>query len=87
MGSFGSSAPGHRGLIYLKGLGDGAIPSVDLLGREIKVWGKILEQLADKPDDEWLMIEASQIKVHPPAAGGVKGNRKMSRTKGGSTPN
>ena len=46
---------------------------------------KILEQLADKPDDEWLMIEASQIKVHPPAVGAVKGNLKMSRTKGGST--
>ena len=48
---------------------------------------KILEQLADKPDDEWLMIEASQIKVHPPAVGAVKGNLKMSRTKGGSTAN
>ncbi|MDP6598739.1 MAG: hypothetical protein QGI86_23125 [Candidatus Poribacteria bacterium] len=48
---------------------------------------KILERLADKPDDEWLMINASQIKVHPPVAGAVKGNQKMSRTKGGSTAN
>jgi hypothetical protein len=37
MGSFGSSAPGHLSLIYLKGMGDGAIPTVDLLGGEIYV--------------------------------------------------
>jgi len=40
MGSFGSSGPGHRGAICLKGMGDGAIPTVDLLGGEIKVSGK-----------------------------------------------
>ena len=51
------------------------------------VWEKILEKLADKPDYEWLMIDASHIKVHPHAAGAVKGNQKMSRTKGGSTQN
>jgi hypothetical protein len=39
MGSFASSAPGHRGLIYLKDMGDGAIVSVDLLAAEIKVSG------------------------------------------------
>ena len=51
------------------------------------VWEKILEQLADKPDYEGLMIDASYIKVHPHAAGAVTGKQKMSRTKGGSTPN
>jgi len=33
------------------------------------------------------MIEANQIKVDPHAAAAVKGNRKMSRTKGSSTQN
>jgi len=33
------------------------------------------------------MIETSQIKVDPHAAAAVKGNQKMSRTKGGSTQN
>ena len=51
------------------------------------VWEKILEQLADKPNYEWLMIDASYIKAHPHAAGAVTGKQKMSRTKGGSTPN
>jgi len=32
MASFASSAQGHCGLIYLKGLGDGATAGVDLLG-------------------------------------------------------
>jgi len=40
MGSFASSAQGHRGLIYLKGMAVGGIAGVDLLGGEIKVWGK-----------------------------------------------
>jgi len=40
MASFASSAQGHCGLIYLKGLGDGATAGVDLLGGKIKVWGK-----------------------------------------------
>jgi len=40
MGSCGYSGQGRRGVIYLKGMGDGAIPTVDLLGGEIKVYGK-----------------------------------------------
>ena len=39
-GLFWTFSTGHRGLIYLKGMGDGAIASVDLLGGEIKVSGK-----------------------------------------------
>ena len=46
-----------------------------------------MKPLADKPDDEWLMIEAGHLKVQSPVAAGEKGNRKMSRTKGGSTLN
>ena len=50
------------------------------------VWEKLLEILIDEPDYEWLMIDASHIKVHPQAAGAKGGNQDMSRTKGGSTP-
>ena len=38
------------------------------------VWERILEKLIDDPDYEWLMIDASHIKVHPDAAGAVGGN-------------
>ena len=49
-------------------------------------WEKILEQVIEEPDFEWLMIDASHCKVHPHAAGAVGGNQDMERTKGGSTP-
>jgi len=49
-------------------------------------WEKLFELLIDDPDYEWLMIDASHIKVHPHAAGAVGGNQDMGRTKGGSTP-
>jgi transposase len=35
---------------------------------------------------EWLMIDATHVKVHPHAAGAVGGNQDMERTKGGSIP-
>jgi len=54
--------------------------------RDKGVWEKILETLIDEPDLEWLMIDASHIKVHPHAAGAVGGNQDMGKTKGGSTP-
>ena len=50
------------------------------------VWEKLLELLIDEPDFEWLMIDASHIKVHPHAAGAKGGNQDMERTKGGSIP-
>jgi len=50
------------------------------------LWENILEKLIDDPDYEWLMIDASHIKVHPHAAGAVGGNQDMGRTKGVSTP-
>ncbi|NQY81558.1 MAG: transposase [Alphaproteobacteria bacterium] len=49
------------------------------------VWERLLEILIDKPDDKWLMIDASHRKVH--ASGARGGNQEMSRTKGGSTQN
>ena len=55
--------------------------------RDRGVWEKLLELMIKEPDYEWLMIDASHIKVHPHAAGAVGGNQDMSRTKGGSTQN
>ena len=53
--------------------------------RDKGIWNALLEQLVDEPDYEWLMIDASHIKVHPHAAGAKGGNQAMNRTKGGST--
>ena len=55
--------------------------------RDKGLWEQLLELLIDDPDYEWLMIDASHIKVHPHAAGAKGGNQKMGRTKGGSTRN
>ena len=33
--------------------------------RDRGVWERLLEQLIDQPDMEWLMIDASHCKVHP----------------------
>ena len=54
--------------------------------RDKRIWERILEALIDEPDFEWLMIDASHIKVHPHATGAVGGNQDMERTKGGSIP-
>ena len=54
--------------------------------RDKGTWEKLLERLLDEPDYEWLMIDASHIKVHPHAAGARGDNQAMSLTKGGSTP-
>jgi transposase len=47
-------------------------------------WEELLELLIDEPDYEWLMIDASHIKVHSHAAGAKGGNQAMGKTKGGS---
>lgn len=46
-------------------------------------WESLLESVMHEPDFEWLMIDASHIKVHPHAAGARGGNQDMGRTKGG----
>ena len=48
-------------------------------------WEKLLEQLIQEPDMEWLMIDASHIKAHPHAAGAIGGNEEIGLTKGGET--
>jgi len=51
-----------------------------------RIWDYILAELIDEPDYEWLMIDASHVKVHPHATGAIDGNQDMERTKGGLTP-
>jgi transposase len=53
--------------------------------RDKGIWESPLERLITEPDFEWLMIDASRVKVHPHATGARGGNQDMSVTKGGST--
>ena len=50
------------------------------------MWEKLLEKLITDPDYEWLMIDASHIKVHQHGTGAKGGNQDVGRTKGGSIP-
>ena len=52
--------------------------------RDKGVWEKLLNEIIEEPDYEWLMIDASHVKVHPHASGSKTGNQDMDRTKGGS---
>ena len=54
--------------------------------RDKGLWEKLLEKLSVDPDFEWLMIDASHIKVHPDGTGARGGNQDMGYTKGGLTP-
>ena len=54
--------------------------------RDKGVWERLLEILVKDPDYEWLMIDASFVKVHPHGTGARGGNQDMGKTKGGSTP-
>ena len=54
--------------------------------RDKGVWENLLKLLVNEPDFEWLMIDASFIKVHHDGTGAVGGNQDMAVTKGGSTP-
>jgi transposase len=49
-------------------------------------WKKILDILIEEPECQFLMIDATHIKVHPDACGAIGGNQDMGRTKGGSIP-
>jgi transposase len=49
-------------------------------------WEALLDKLMDEPDYEWLMMDASHVKIHPHAAGAVGGNEAIGLTKGGATP-
>ena len=54
--------------------------------RDKGVWEKLLEKLITDPDYEWLMIDASHIKVHQHGTGAKGGNQDVGRTNGGSIP-
>ena len=54
--------------------------------RDKGVWEGLLEILVNDPDYEWIMIDATHVKVHPHAAGPVGGNQDMTRSKGGLIP-
>jgi len=51
--------------------------------RDRKVWEKLLVALSGEPDMEWLMIDASHIKVHPHAAGAKGGIKRWQKPKAG----
>ena len=51
--------------------------------RDLGVWARLLDSVIDDPDFEWLMIDASYIKVHPHGTGARGGNQAIGRTKGG----
>lgn len=51
--------------------------------RDKGIWAKLFKMFVQDPDFEWLMIDASYIKVHPDATGARGGNQDMGRTKGG----
>ena len=54
--------------------------------RDRGIWEGLLSRFIENPDMEWLMIDASHIKVHLHATGAVGGNQDMGNTKGGSIP-
>ena len=47
--------------------------------RDKGIWEALLEKLVNEPDYEWLMIDASHLKVHPHVAGARGGNQEMGR--------
>ena len=46
-------------------------------------WAQLLVALSDDPDFEWLIIDASYVKMHQHGTGAVGGNQPIGRTKGG----
>lgn len=52
--------------------------------RDKGIWEGLLEQIVCDPDYEWLIIDATHIKVHPHGTGAKGGNQEMGRTKGGA---
>jgi len=53
--------------------------------RDKGTWERLFHLLMEEPDFEWLMIDASHVKLHQHGTGARGGNEAASRTKGGST--
>jgi len=54
--------------------------------RDKGVWEKVLGELMDDPDFEWLMVDATHVRAHQHAAGAEGGSEAIGLTKGGQTP-
>jgi transposase len=54
--------------------------------RDQGIWQKLQQLMVDDADLEWLMVDATHVKVHAHARGARGGNQAMGLTKGGSTP-
>ena len=82
---FGYYAPEHLGGTCPQITGTGRIPIRRFCRwRDRGVWEKLLAEVIDEPDFEWLMIDASHIKVHPHARLVPEGEiRKWPTQKGG----
>lgn len=52
--------------------------------RDRGIWEDLLNEVIGDADYEWLMIDASHVKVHQHGVGAKGGNQDMGRTKGGS---
>ncbi len=50
--------------------------------RDLGVFERLLAIVSDEPDLEWLMIDASHIKVHPHAAGAKGGTKALQEPRG-----
>ncbi len=54
--------------------------------RDKGIWENLLDSLIDDPDYEWLMIDATHVKVHHDGMGARGGTQDAGQTKGGSIP-
>jgi len=50
--------------------------------RDKGIWESLLNEVLEDADYEWLMIDASHVKVHRHGVGAKGGNQDMGRTKG-----
>ena len=66
----------------LWGLEEHPSPLLSLAGPR-RLGQQLLDRVIDDPDFEWLMIDATHIKVHPHGTGARGGNQDVGRTKGG----
>ena len=53
--------------------------------RDAGEWEGLLEILIQEPDYEWLMMDATYVKVHRDGGGAKGGSQEIGRTKGGPT--
>ena len=80
----GSSAPAHPGATCPRITDTGTPPhTASGASRRAASGAKLLSAVSDDLDFEWLMIDASQVKVHQHGTGARGGNQAAGRPKGG----